>query len=1239
MPTFADASPKLTRFRVLSLLGGGGQGAVWEAFDLERQTHVALKMLGAPRAEQVLRFKNEFRAARDLNHPNLVRLGELIEENGQWFFTMELVRGRDFSTWVRAGRPSESTPMSSHETDTVQMRAGERPQAPPEPSAAPTAIAGFDEARLRRALGDLARAVAFVHRHGKVHRDLKPSNMIVTDDGRLVLIDFGVVAELSDQAADTGLVIGTTQYMAPEQARGEVVGPAADWYAVGVMLFEVLTGRRPFSGSPADVIDFKCNFDAPPPSVFVTGLPPDLEQLCQRLLSREAAERPSDAEVLDALGEESDAPARDGDSDGSGRRAPPVGRDRELAALEAAYASMRLGRAVALFLEGESGIGKTLVANHFVERLREGERKLLLLRGRCHEQERVSYNAFDSIIDALVRHLQARRIPLPTEGLAPLIKLFPALRAVTPGDASPSGASPAVRGERAEAFAALRELLRRVARRRPVVALIDDVQWADADSLALLEEITREPDAPPLLLICTVRSDPAGGPAAAVLRTRCDVQRLALASLSADDAQRLARAALDQYGIEDGDAVALASEANGHPMFIDELVRHRAHHPGTSTVGLDEALGARIAALDEPARRILGLVAAAAAPVAQRAIADAAALPATVYADAVGELRASKLVRIAGGRRDDIIEPYHDRVQKVAYARLDEQAQRELHHRLAEALTQVGASPEVLFIHRKAAGQKERALPHAVAAAHAASASLAFSRAVEVWKSALELGASSSAERDMRMALGDALQNDGRALEAADQFLRAAELATGNADLQLELRRRAVEQLLMGGDLERGWRVAEPLLAAVGLRAPSGRLGTLLRVGWNSVRLRRRRLDWERRAASELTPQALQRLDVCWSLGAGLSMVDLARSAFFSTRGALDSLDVGEPLRICRALVSASFGTGAMGRHAQAAALVAAAQRAAEEHGSDLARFYAALAQSAHLYIVDNDFAAMLDNQPELDRLWRSAGRGPGWETDVIEHFCCAALFFVGRFFEGAERVRLRIREAQQTGNRFSELTFRLRFYHGHAIADRPDDARREVDDALAAWPATTDFGNQELWALSSLCHIALYTGDVEAEAPRIDHMFARCERSLIGRLPTFRLQWWFDAAAWWAGRALAARRAGDERGARRHVARAQDFARRLMALDMPIAPLTGRMALATAAHAGGDDAAAARIFGDVTDEVSRRFASLGPIVQRRLGQSMGNADGQALIDDADATLRSWGAVAPARVADALLPW
>jgi hypothetical protein len=298
------------------------------------------------------------------------------------------------------------------------------------------------------------------------------------------------------------------------------------------------------------------------------------------------------------------------------------------------------------------------------------------------------------------------------------------------------------------------------------------------------------------------------------------------------------------------------------------------------------------------------------------------------------------------------------------------------------------------------------------------------------------------------------------------------------------------------------------------------------------------------------------------------------------------------------------------------------------------------LAQSAFLYIVENDFAAMLECQPELERLWRSAGRGIGWETDVIEHFCCAALFFGGRFFEGAERVRTRIKEAQDTGNRFSELTFRLRFYHGHVLADRPDEARREVEAALRAWPASgDDFGNQKLWALSSLCHIAMYIGDVEAQASHLDDMFARCERSLIGRLPTFRLQWWFDAAAWWAARALYARRAGDERGAQRHVARAHDFARRLAALDLPLAPVTGQMALATAAHAAGDDVTAARIFGDIGAEVTRRFASLGPMVQRRLGQAMGNDAGRALIDEADATLRSWGAVAPARVTDALLPW
>src|SRR5262249_10863101 len=186
--------------------GEGGMGVVYEAFDDEREGVVALKTLRVIDAEARLRFKTEFRALQDIQHPNLVQLGELIEVEGKLFFTMELVQGVDFLSYVRKDAGPQSA--SDWPTATVDQ---------PFPAVAPPPRKpGFDEPRLRAALSQLARGLAALHAAGKVHRDIKPSNILVTDAGRVVLLDFGLVEDVAGQKRTSPLA-GTAAFMAPEQ--------------------------------------------------------------------------------------------------------------------------------------------------------------------------------------------------------------------------------------------------------------------------------------------------------------------------------------------------------------------------------------------------------------------------------------------------------------------------------------------------------------------------------------------------------------------------------------------------------------------------------------------------------------------------------------------------------------------------------------------------------------------------------------------------------------------------------------------------------------------------------------------------------------------------------------------------------------------------------------------------------------------------------------------------------------
>ena len=276
-------------------LGAGGMGVVYEAFDVEREARVALKTLQRVSPDALYRFKQEFRSVQELEHPNLVRLGELICADGQWFFTMEFLEGVDLLEFVRAPRTLDAATCSSlHAQPTARLNAESPPATattvlgvprfaatqatanirPPRAGADDSSAQaddlgaavrhGFDEARLRHALRQLALGLHALHEANKVHRDVKPSNVVVTAEQRVVLLDFGILADAGRGALDsstpgrpgvdvTAHVSGTPAYVAPEQLDGDI-SPASDWYSLGVVLYEALVGQRPYRGGVERVL-------------------------------------------------------------------------------------------------------------------------------------------------------------------------------------------------------------------------------------------------------------------------------------------------------------------------------------------------------------------------------------------------------------------------------------------------------------------------------------------------------------------------------------------------------------------------------------------------------------------------------------------------------------------------------------------------------------------------------------------------------------------------------------------------------------------------------------------------------------------------------------------------------------------------------------------------------------------------------------------------------------------------
>jgi serine/threonine protein kinase len=286
------------RFSLQGELGRGQFAAVYRAFDRELDRTVALKLLERRALKRIglSHIKREFALASTLRHPNLARHHELLSDDGDWFLTMELVEGRDFVDHVRQDLLDETSrggrKYCTAYGQPVRLRGGSEFRA-----CTPQGVK-----RLRDALHQLVSGVSALHDAGLVHCDLQPANVRVTYEGRVVILDYGLATTPADGAgAAQGEPVGTLVYMAPEQWERTATGPASDWYAVGVMLFEALTGGPPFAGRGEDLFLRKRTVNAPRPSQVVDAVPRDLDDLVAKLLQIEPSQRPQGSDLARLL--------------------------------------------------------------------------------------------------------------------------------------------------------------------------------------------------------------------------------------------------------------------------------------------------------------------------------------------------------------------------------------------------------------------------------------------------------------------------------------------------------------------------------------------------------------------------------------------------------------------------------------------------------------------------------------------------------------------------------------------------------------------------------------------------------------------------------------------------------------------------------------------------------------------------------------------------------------------------
>jgi tetratricopeptide (TPR) repeat protein len=939
----------------------------------------------------------------------------------------------------------------------------------------------------------------------------------------VVLLDFGLVLEpeISLHATDSTDIVGTAAYMAPEQASGTLVGPEADWYSVGVLLYEALTGRLPYQGQPLQIMMAKQNEPCVRPRALIPWVPADLDDLCVRLLAAIPTERATLADFLAVVGGKSKettetVPEYLAPPSASRKQAMFEGREPELHILEQAFERSRHRQGVLQIVTGESGVGKTALVRHFARKATNSHGAVVLF-GRCFERESTPYKGFDGIVDALSGYLATRSIsevaailPLRARLLA---QIFPVLRRVQAFSELASGVDVEDPQERrARAFAALRELFARLAERVPVILVIDDLQWIDADGVVLLSHLLSSPDEPPLLLLATQRTrnkeDVAGLPIIDP-RPSC-METIHLGTLPSDIAQSLARNLLPTNCADsEGVASFVANEAGGHPLFIHAIASHIAFE-GThakSRFTLDELLWRHVSRLEPPIRGIVELTCIAGAPVSLETIAKVTEASNVEIMDRVAVLSAAQIVKLSPAR---VLEPYHDRITASVMERLSEVERCSWHRRLALVLeAEIDPDPERLAFHWCQSGNRARAVTQALLAAERAAAACAFDTASRLYQMAIDFAPNAQAEhkRAWMTKKAESLANAGRGAEAAHAYTLAV---LGAPSLEASVnRRRAVEQFLRSGLIDEGLAALHEMLSSINARLASTPRRAFISLLFYRLKLRLRGIGFTPRRADQVPPKLLERTDTYWTVAMGLAMVDIIRGSDFQARAILSALETGEPCRIARALsleicYVATQGSRAYRRSAWLTARAMEIARKVEDPHT-LGWFYSTAGICAYLEGRWRSARASCEN---AEQILREHCTGVVWELNVNQLFSILALTMLGEIAELSRRVPLLLREARERGDLFGAINLCGGLANMTWLA--ADDPQRAVQEACALehW-SHQGFHLQHSDNLFALVQIDLYKGDGLAAHARLMEKWRLLQQSLLMRIQKIRIDFY----------------------------------------------------------------------------------------------------------------------------------
>jgi len=1099
------------RYRIESELGHGGMGVVYRAHDTLLDRAVAVKVLSDSGlgTEGRARLLREAQAAAKLDHPNIVAVYDAGEAEDIPFIVMQLVEGQ-----------------SLHD---------QPPQA-------------LDE--ILAIARQICLALEHAHAHGIIHRDLKPENILVTrlpspETGgsvsgdplmgaggagvRAKLMDFGLARSTASRLTAEGALVGTVFYLAPEQALGQEIDGRADLYSLGVVLYELVARRLPFTGDdPLTVISQHLYAPVVPPSTYNPEIPPALDALLLKLLAKDPADRFASAaearQALESLDRSSAAVPTAVEVSPIDRiaRGRLVAREHELAEATAHWRRAVSGEGGVLLISGEPGIGKTRLVRELVTQARITGAQAFI--GECYAEGGAPYAPIAQLIQAVADPRGLGDLAgLPPLVLADLLTLAPDLRVQFP-DAPPNPPLDP-QAEQRRLFESVVKACAALAERQPLLLVIDDAHWADSGTLFLLRHLARRvvrakhPQASPLrvLIVLTYREvelDEARALNEVLLdfnRERL-AARIKLTRLTPDQTRDLL-AAMFQEEITPEFLDGIYRETEGNPFFIEEVCKalieegkvyregQRWRRPGMDQIHIPQsvrvAIQVRVGRLPNVAQEALRMAALLGRKFDFETLQPASEQTEDELVGGLELAERSQLIQEVDSAGGGTFAFSHALIPAALSESLSGLRRRRLHRRAAAAIESLRPHDyDALAHHYGEAADDDRARAYHAQAGDRALATYANVEAEKHYRAALELGGSEAERAHSFAGLGETSSRQARYEEAIRVWREAINLyqSLGDYDGAARLYARSARAAWDGKNTPRGLALGREGLSIVAGQPESPGIAALLHETARACHFNG--------LPDEMLPLCREALAMAERVGdvqvQAEALTTLALSPMLSRKESLAALTQAIELAETAGLLNTAarahnnlahilaYDVGdlwaAHGHRQQAAAL-------AHQMGlADNELFYSAGAAGALLWLAD--FAAVDERLSTLRKAWNALPQPDVSSSSLLKGIEEFLLRCRGNLDEAARRLRASRVELRQQGNLqglwFTDITL------ADVLLETSETAGQtwrweEVEEALAEAIALDDrgVGGSGAWSRGLLVVVRARQGQME-EAHRL---------------------------------------------------------------------------------------------------------------------------------------------------------